>query len=360
MRGLALMALAVAVVGSPGAGRSQPAGTAPSGGKIVFTRTVDASREDRRELHVMNADGSGLRKLTRGVSDDTDPVWAPDGRRIAFVSQRPRSPKVWTFNIYLVNSNGGAVRRLTDSRWSDSPVWSPDGSRIAFIRRFPHPPGNQVGSTTPEIFVMNADGSGERRLTRNKLHEFSLGWSRSGKLAFARGPGLDNTAAQIFVMNPDGSGLQRLTRNRFYQAEAHWSPNGQQIAFVRSSRNPLRSSVWVMNADGSGQRRLTPTFRADPDGIGLAWSPDGSKIALNWGSRPGIYTMNADGSGLRRVTRREVGLPTWSPDSRRIAFHRWPAIYVANADGTGQRRLLPRPGARLSAHGENWSPVWSP
>lgn len=356
------MAVAVTVVVSPGAGRSQPAGAAQSEGRIAFTRTVDASREDRRELHVMNAGGSGIRKLTRGVSDDTDPVWAPDGRRIAFVSQRPRSQTVRRFNIYLVNPNGGAVRRLTDSRWSDSPVWSPDGSRIAFIRRFPHPPGNQVGSTTPEIFVMNADGSGERRLTRNKLHESSLGWSRTGKLAFARGPGLDNTFAQIFVMNPDGSGLQRLTRNRFYEAEVRWSPNGQQIAFVRASRTRLRSAVWVMNADGSGQRRLTAAFRADPDTVGLAWSPDGSRIALNWGSlsRPGIYTMNADGSGLRRVTRMEAGLPTWSPDSRRLAFHRWPAIYVANADGTGQRRLVPRPGARLSAGGENWSPVWSP
>ena len=96
-----------------------------------------------------------------------------------------------------------------------------------------------------------------------------------------------------------------------------------------------------MNADGSGKRLLTRDAWQ-----GLAWSPDGRKIAfVGGGGKSEIYVINADGSGQRRLTRTagyEFG-PAWSPDGRKIAFSRGPngdhQVYVMNADGSGQRRL---------------------
>ena len=161
-------------------------------------------------------------------------------------------------------------------------------------------------------------------------------------------------------MNADGSGQRLLTRNPtdFHTTELAWSPRGNEIAFV--SRRGGNLEIYVVNADGSGQRRLTRnTVRtATPSG-----RPTGRKIAYesNWQ----LWVMNADGSAQRRLTRnggRNFN-PAWSPDGRRIAFERrlgryqevdWCSgcggalffeVHVMNADGSGERRLTPA-GAR--------------
>jgi Tol biopolymer transport system component len=106
----------------------------------------------------MNADGSGLRRLTRNPAVDADPTWSPDGRRIAFESKRGGN-----FDIYVMNADGSGQRRLTQS--GGDPAWSPDGRRIAF-----------VGDSG--IYVMHADGSGLRSLTPNAGDAFP-GWLRA-------------------------------------------------------------------------------------------------------------------------------------------------------------------------------------
>lgn len=354
--------LATAVVISPSAGSLSLAEASTPNGRIALVRW-GADGRDIGEIYVMNDDGTAQRNLTRDPGDDEDPSWSPDGQKIAFVSQRG-GPNGYGTNVWVVNADGGAPRKLTHTHWSDRSVWSPDGQRIAFIRHFENPPGNPTGNTTPEIYVMNADGSNQQRLTRNKLEEFALDWSRSGQLAFVRGPNLGpgTTGDEIFVMNPDGSGLQRLTRNRMQEDAVAWSPDGQEIAFVRwrtssDIRTGRSSSIFVMNADGSSERRLTPPARWNEVPYPV-WSPDGEKIAFQWGAHWDIYVMNADGSGRRKVVRGRR--PTWSPDGGRIAFTGGRAIYVVNSDGSGQHRLVPRPGRPLSWRRVNGSPVWSP
>ena len=156
--------------------------------------------------------------------------------------------------IYVVNADGSGQRRLTRSTVRDShPVWSPDGRRIAFESNW-------------QLWVMNADGSGQRRLTRNgrsPLHNFNPEWSPDGqRIVFERGrrqrdpcsacPG--SWGFEVYVMNADGSGQQRLTRGT--GSQPHWSPDGRRIAFV--TKRDGNSDIYVMNADGSGQRNLTP------------------------------------------------------------------------------------------------------
>ena len=152
---------------------------------------------------------------------------------------------------------------------------------------------------------------------------------------------------EIYVMNADGTGQTRLTVNTADDFSPAWSPDGGKIAFV--SGRDGNFDIYVMNADGSGQTPLTnnPADEFDPD-----WSPDGIKIAffsLRDDGDEEIYVMTADGTGQTRLTTSiaDENAPRWSPDSNKIAFQTLRdgnyEIYVMNVDGTGQTNLPTTP-----------------
>ncbi len=203
-----------------------------------------------------------------------------------------------------------------------------------------------------EIYVMNADGTGQTRLTNNSTTDGNPTWSPDGtKIAF---DSFRDGNFEIYVMNADGTGQTRVTNNPAYDTASTWSPDGTQIAFMRGP--VFDEDIYIMNADGSGETRLTTSGGRFPD-----WSPDGTKIAFD-SDRLGnfdVYVMNADGTGQTRFTTSPMGdgVANWSPDSKKIAFQsfrdgNW-EIYVMNADGTGQTRLTASPGA-------DEFPAWSP
>jgi Tol biopolymer transport system component len=266
----------------------------------------------------------------RFVGDDA-PSWSPDGKRIAFTSFRHGRAE-----IYVVNSDGSGERRLTTNPAADDlATWSPDGSRIAFV-------SNRDGNL--EVYAMNADGTGQTRLTTDPKDDFSPSWSPDGRRIVFRSNRDDN--GEIYVMNADGTGQTRLTFNTASDHSPAWGPNGQ-IAFVSTRQG---NGIYVMNDDGTDVRRVT-TFAPNRNEYHPNWSPNGSKIAFQADrdlpiGNTEIYVMNADGTGQQRLTDYpgHDDWPNWSPDGGQIAFSRGvsfltPEVYVMGAAGGEPREV---------------------
>jgi hypothetical protein len=271
-----------------------PTPSAPAArGRIAFA----SDRDGNFEIYVMNADGSGVTRLTNNPADDRFPSWSPDGKRIAFTSDRDGNRE-----IYVMNADGSGVTRLTNSPAPDGvPSWSPDGKRIAFDSERD---GNR------EIYVMNADGSGVTRLTNNPSIDGGPSWSPDGRrIAFASDR---DGNFEIYVMNADGSGVTRLTNSPGDDWTPSWSPDGRRIAFTSNRDGGWYNwEIYVINVDGSGETNLTNESYLQ---VWPSWSPDGRRIAFA-SNRYGweIYVMNADGSGVTRLTSNPGQDPSWSP-----------------------------------------------
>ena len=274
---------------------------APVVGRIAFT----SKRDGNFDIYVMNADGSGVIRLTDDPASDGLPIWSLDGQKILFISRRDGNR-----DIYVMNADGSGVTRLTDSGADEMPSWSPDGRKIVF--------SSHRSRRGPDIYVMNADGSGVTQLTDNPQNlDEHPSWSPDGrKIAFIRNPdGRDD----LYVMNADGSGVEQLTEDYALDSWPSWSPDGRKIAFSSDGAGNL--DIYVINADGSGLTRLTD----DPaDDSITSWSPDGQRIAFSSerGGNWDIYVMNADGSGVTRLTDNPAydGAPNWSLGGLSVAI----------------------------------------
>lgn len=252
----------------------------PDGKKIVFdsNRNIVAGEPlNTTEMFLMNTDGSEQTPLLRGGSAS----WSPDGKRIAFhrsasgtgLPVKPDPGAATTdSDIFVINLDdflGGTeeAMNLTNNgpaAVDDDPDWSPAGQQIVYTS---HAPGDEPNPSSAELYLINADGTGQpQRLTNNFEEERSPDWSPDGtRLAFSCRTG--GTDLELCVMNADGTGLTQLTDNTVPELSPSWSPDGQKIAFQRPVAG--RQQIWLINSDGTDQIQLTNT-------LGLNLSP-------NWG-----------------------------------------------------------------------------
>lgn len=217
----------------------------PDGRRIAFAGRPDNLARNR--IYVMNADGTGAAPITApDPGNDAEVDWSPDGSRLVFTRVLDGGPRV-----FAVDPDGRNLARLTNAT-SSAPRWSPDGARIALrLRSATHP--------SMEIAVMNSDGTGVRTLTENETDDEGPDWSPDGaRLVYH---GWREGRPRLFVVNADGTGDRLLTTaappNHLYDADAAWSRDGGVIAFSRAT----------MDADGASYSSGVYTIR--PDGTGL-------------------------------------------------------------------------------------------
>jgi Tol biopolymer transport system component len=281
------------------ASSSARAGRTRLHGRVAFA----SDRHRNVDIYLLNLPGGRLRRLTSSPAADLSPTWAPDGRRLAFRSDRDGND-----DVYLMNADGSRPRNLTRNPASDySPAWSPDGTRIAFATARADPTGN-------DLWLMDADGSNPRPLVhQDGIDEYPV-WSPDGsRLAFGctLGRTLPSQVGdfEVCVVNADGSGLRRVTDTAGISAAGGWSPDGRRIVFA-SSRDQEPDGVspcgdlFVIDADGSDLTRLTTGPARD---CGPSFTPDGRHILFSSDrAHPGgdtdLYAMNPDGSNVTRLT----------------------------------------------------------
>lgn len=249
---------------------------------------------------------------------------------IAFVSSRDGD-----YAVFVMAADGGGQRRLTAATdepgnenpfFQIDPAWSPDATRIAFV-------SGRTGSS--DVYVMGADGDGTKRLTSTKANDTHPTWSADGAaIAFAR-------AGDIYVMGADGSNARRISDILVEESDPAWSPDGEWIAYVRRTPGTPVQNIWVMRPDGSDRHALTAQ---DGRSFTPAWAPDSSRIVYSTNAEGEVYelfTIGVDGKGLKSVTPTADDMfePSWSPDGSKIAYQEGGAIFTVELGGGSVERL---------------------
>jgi Tol biopolymer transport system component len=276
-------------------------------GRIVFARSPYNDLPNR--LWSMASGGSDQQQLTPGGSGwgDVEPAYSPGGTMIAFARDQADDDDAMFGDIFVMQANGTGIKRLTATSTGDSyPDWTPDGSRIVF---FSYRTGNG------DIYSMKIDGTDVRRLTTNAAVDSYPSVSPDGKrIAFAS----DRTggAFDIYTMSMDGSGVTRLTTAQGHDFEPDWSPDGAKIVFSSASGPDGDYEIMSMNANGSNQVNLTD----DPSKRDFepSWSPDGSQIAFQADDAvdgTDVNVMDSTGGTQTAVgaTENDESGPDWQP-----------------------------------------------
>ena len=309
---------------------------APDGRQVAYVVSwIDRDENGyRAAIWVAPLDGSEEpRRLTSGKRSDISPRWSPDGRRLAFVSNRDGEDETAHGELYVLPTDGGEPRRLTDGKESvDSIAWSPDSRRIAFARRVRaeayeveddrgRPPRRftrvlykldsvgWIGDRRKHLFVVDLEGS-ERQLTDGDCEDDQPAWSPDGShIVFAsqRGERWDVELVEaLYELDVDAGDAEprRLTLPDESGGLASFSPDGAQVAYVHTPEDgtsPHHSQIAVMRADGSERRVLSSSLDRQCSPFPLVREPvwDGDRITfrIEDGGNVHLYAVASDGSG---------------------------------------------------------------
>jgi len=263
---------------------------------------IVSNRSGSANIFLANADGSEVKNLTDSKFLNTNPAWSPDGKKVAFASDRDGD-----MSLYVMDADGKNATRLTKDHGDRLPSWSADGKTIAFCRRTES--GSQIcsvpaaGGDAKEI----GDGDG-----------WDPAFSPDGKkIAFTSMR--DGDGFRLYVMDADGKNVKKLTEkpNPYGYVYPAWSPDGKKISWTDHTDDGLQ--LFVADADGKNAKQVTKL-----GGVATysAWSPDGKTISFCHlqEDKPGtVYVVDADGSNQKALLKDETlvdgARPAWRPKS---------------------------------------------
>jgi TolB protein len=267
-------------------------------GRIVFA----SDRDGNYEIYTMNPDGTDPVRLTENEAEDSQPIWSPDGSKIAIISYQDA-----TYGLAVMNTNGSGQTRLVEGMQIGALSWSPDSSQIAYV---------DVGSG---LNVISASGGVPTLVAERPVSDRGIAWGPGGALAFIRDEPMKG--GEVYVLMPGGNNPIRISPEGIPAELLTWSPDGTRLAFAAiPDFSTSKHMIYVADVSGAAPLKLiTPnsTYMSD-----LEWSPDGAWLAFssfNIDSDNEVYIVSADGGSPIRLAG-GVGLPyiVWSPDSTQL------------------------------------------
>lgn len=405
MRRIAPLLAAALLAAAPAAAQPRPltpadffaleqavdAQVSPDGQWVAYVRQWSDQLTDRRysNIWLVKSDGSGHRPLTSGKTTDGSPRWSPDGKRLAYVSD-----KDGTGRLYVRWMDTGESAALTTGAIPpQSPTWSPDGTRIAFVQFVPKPPlvigtpltpppgaqwapppkytddivfrfdgMGEVPKGFSHVFVIQADGGTPRQLTTGDYHHSGgfggggLAWTPDGsELVITtrrrEGSEADLQESELFSLNVATGAMRRLTDRLGPDANPAVSPDGRLIAWTGFDERRLGYQnvlLYVMNRDGSGKRVLSQAL--DGSVGSPVWSADGKGVYVQYdekgNTKVGYFTL--DGA-LRPVAKDLGGFMAYGGGSFSVARNGAIAWTLSTPSIPSQVAYLPgTPGASRS------------
>ena len=278
------------------------AGAAPSArnGSLLYLRPLGGNNPPWGRLFVAAPDGSGVRDITpKGILDVQGAAWSPAGKRIAISAIAEGGTSA---EIYVVAADGSRLRRLTRNYLQDrQPAWSPDGRRIAFT---------SARTGLFQIYSMRADGSHQRRLTDQADDCETPAWSPNGRWIVAS---CELGWWKLVRLRPDGSHERRLLPGYPRNESSPAFARDGSIVFARGAKSAALRGIYTVRIDGHGLRRLRPsggepTVSPDDRLIAFTWTPDGANQEL--------FVMRRNGTRTRQITATN-GVTESGPDWQR-------------------------------------------